>query len=627
MAVFSLLGLFCALFALAWRTGRRPVELAPYLLCAIGLILYVLAFFGGMGMIDGVLLLAGVGGILWAARTVRREGARALVQELKRQLADPYLWGCVLLLAVMCLLLRGEQILEWDAYNFWGPDTKSLYFREGFAARYSNVAQGFGDYSPGLQLILWWFAHLFGGYQEQYLFFGYFIFSSLMLFSVGAVFWTRYPRGRPVTWLLIPLCALCLPGVSSTALYRTICVDPVMAILFGMILCKIVLRPDRQVAFWKGELAVAAGYLALMKGIGLLWSVLAGLFFLLWWRGRREYRFAGLLLAVPVLLAQSWSVYCRVMERSGYLASGFFDRAAQRLSELANGTFLDSAVTRGYIRSYLQAFFLTPVHRESTLAIDLTPFAIVVLLVCAAALLWRFGAVPKGRGKLLLAYILGVTFLIYFVVSVGQLTMFYDESQYFEPVNAVTLMSRYCEPANTGLLMLVAALASGLAPGAQLRGLPARRQWVAGALTALILLGCTSYDEAYRRFIHDEIDASRLAHRARFETDYGAFLEALEAVPYRESGARVLLALTQSEMNPVVVNAASPVSFAYTYLNQGGQADYDALSAALQENHCGYLYLMECDQALLELLPPGTRLGQLYRAEVAGGEIALTPWG
>ena len=171
------------------------------------------------------------------------------------------------------------------------------------------------------------------------------------------------------------------------------------------------------------------------------------------------------------------------------------------------------------------------------------------------------------------------------------------------------------------------AAPGGGRPGGRGGGRHPRRQWMAGALTALILLGCTSYDEAYRRFIHDELDASRLAHRARFETDYGAFLEALEAVPYRERGARVLLALTQAEMNPVVVNAASPVSFAYTYLNQGGQADYDTLSAALRDNHCGYLYLMECDQSLLELLPSGTRLGQLYRVEAAGGEIALTPWG
>ncbi len=626
MAIVSLLGLFCILFALAWHTRQTPVELAPYLLCAIGLVLYVLAFFGLMGLIDWILILSGAGCALWM---VRKGGGKVIGQELKRQLWDPYLWGCILLLAVMCLCLRGEQILEWDAYNFWGPDIKSLYYREGFAAKYSNVAPGFGDYSPMFQLIMWWFVHLFGSYQEQFIFFGYFIFSGLMLFSAAAVFRGRYPKGRAFTWLLIPVCALCVPGVCSSAIYRSIYVEPIMAVLFGMLLGKMVARPAQQLWFWKAQLVIAAGCLALMKGIGLLWSVLAGLFFLLWWlREKREYRFCAVLFAVPVLLAQSWSVYCRVMERSGYLAGGLLDRIMDRLGELANGTFLDAPVTRGYIRSYLQAFFATPVHRENTLAIDLSPFAILVLLVCAALLLWRLGVVPQGKGKRLLLYILGISGLIYFVVSIGQLTMFYDETQYLEPVNAVTLMSRYCEPANTGLLMLLASLAAGTAPGADLRRLKAGRQWILGGMAALILLSCTSYHEAYRRFFYDELDAVRIENRSRYVSTYQAFLDAAAAVPYWESGARVLLVLTREAMNPIVVNAASPVSFSDIYLNQGGEADYAALLAAIQANHCGYLYLMECEDSLLERLPQGTRRGQLYRVEWSQENgLALVSWG
>lgn len=624
MVALSLLGLACVLLTLGWYTRQTPVELAPYLLCAMGLVLYVLAFFGVMGLIDWILMAAGAACLTWM---VHRGGGAVVRQELKRQLADPYLWGCVLILVALCLCLRGDQLLEWDAYNFWGPDIKSLYYREGFAAKYSNVAQGFGDYSPMFQLMMWWFVHLFGSYQEQFLYFGYFILSGLMLCSVGAVFRTRYPRGKYITWLLIPLCALALPGVSSTALYRTICVDPVMAILFGMVLCKTVMRPQGQLWFWKAQLLVASGCLALVKSIGLLWSVLAGLFYLLWWWGERRWRrFGILLLAAPVALAQSWSVYCRVMDRTGYLSSGVLDRLGDRLGELAAGTFLDSPVTRGYIWSYLRAFFVTPVHREATWAIDLSPFAIVVLLVAAALLLWRFGAVPRGKGGRLVGYILATTGLIYLLVSIGQLTMFYDETQYFEPVNAVTLMSRYCEPANTGLLMLVMALASGSAPGAALRRLPQGRRWVMGALAGVVLLGCTSYQEAWRRLVHDELDAGRLEHRANFEATYQPFLEAISTIPYRESGARVLLVLAQEEMNPIVVNAASPVSFAYTYLNQGGEADYEGLTAALAQEHCGYLYLMECQDSLLALLPEGIQRGQLYRVEQTGLQLELAPW-
>lgn len=624
MAAASVLALFCLLFALAWRTRRTPVEIAPYLLCAMGLVLYVLAFFCRMGLIDWLLLLAGAAAVLWTARQTGREGKTALLGELKRQLGDPYLWGCVLLLAVLCFALRGEQILEWDAHNFWGPDIKSLYYREGYAAKYSNVSQNFGDYTPVYQLILWWFVHIFGSYQERFIFYGYFIFSGLMLFSAAAVFRDRYPRGRWFTWLLVPFCALCVPGVCSVAWYRSIYVDPVMAILFGMLLCRIALRPRRDLGLWKTELLVASGCLALMKSMGILWCVFAAVFYAIWWlREKREYKFSLALLALPVLLIQSWSVYCRVMERSGYLSSGFAERLSQRLTELREGTFLASELTRGYILSYVEAFFATPVHREQTFAIDLSPFAIVVLLVAAAVALWWFGAVPRNKLGRLLAYILVTSFISYFIVSVGQLTMFYYETQYLDPVSAVTLMSRYCEPVNTGLLMLLAVFAAGTAPGAAPRRLEGRR-WLLGGAAAVILVSCTGYREAYRRFVYDELDASRIEKRMTFLNTYQDFIQATRAIPYREPGARVLLVLESAEMNPIVINAVSPVSMAYVTLNQGGEADYAGLLSALEVNHCGYLYLMECGDSLLDLLPEGTQLGRLYRCEVLpGGSLSL----
>lgn len=627
MALLSLIALFCVLFALAWRTRRTMVEIAPYGLCAIGLILYVLAFFCWMGLIDWLLLAVGVVALAWMAGTAKRQGSAALLKELRRQLCDPYLWGCVLLLAVMCFALRHEQILEWDAHNFWAPDIKSLYYREGYAAKYSNVSPNFGDYTPVFQLILWWFVHLFGSYQEPFIFYGYFISSGLMLFSAASVFRRRFPRGRLFTWLLIPFCALCVPGVCSTAWYRSIYVDPVMAILFGMILCKIVARPKEDLAFWKAELVVAVTCLALLKSIGILWSVFAALFFLLWWiREKREYLFSLVFLGVPVLFSRSWSLYCQVMERSGYLADSFSDRAYQRLTEWVNGTFFSSEMTRGYIRSYVQAFFATPVHREYTFAIDLSPFAIVVVLLVGAVLLWYFGAVPRKKLGRLLVYTLTITFIIYAVVSVGQLTMFYYETQYLDPVSAVTLMSRYCEPANTGLLMLLVTLSSGVMPGAALRRVSGKRQWLLGGMAAVILLSCTGYREAWRRFVYDELDASRIEKRLTFLDTYRDFIDATAVVPYQESGSRLLLVVESAETNPIVINAVSPVSFVHVRLDQGGEADYTGLVEELEKYHCGYLYLMECEDSLLEILPEGTQRGEMYAVEwTDSGELVLTP--
>ena len=67
MAVISLAALAVILFAAAWRTRQTAIELAAYLLCAMGLVLYVLAFFGLMGVIDWLLLDAGAASVFWMA--------------------------------------------------------------------------------------------------------------------------------------------------------------------------------------------------------------------------------------------------------------------------------------------------------------------------------------------------------------------------------------------------------------------------------------------------------------------------------------------------------------------------------------------------------------------------------
>ena len=97
-------------------------------------------------------------------------------------------------------------------------------------------------------------------------------------------------------------------------------------------------------------------------------------------------------------------------------------------------------------------------------------------------------------------------------------------------------------------------------------------------------------------------------------------------VPYQESGSRVLLVVESAETNPIVINTVSPVSFVHVRLDQGGEADYTGLVEELEKYHCGYLYLMECEDSLLEILPEGTQRGEMYAVEwTDSGELVLTP--
>ena len=621
-----------AFVLLALALGRRRrlslLETAPWLLCVLGLVCYVLAFFGRMGWIDGLLLAGG----LAAAWDLFRSRGPALKKTLRRELADPYLWTCLALLAVMIFCLRGEQILEWDGYGFWGPDTKSLYAREGFAPRYSNAAFRFGNYTPFAQIIWWWFAHLGGSYQERYLFWGYYIFCALLLFALGAQFRRRRPGNSPVGAVVIPLCAVALPGVATTSWYWALVVDPMLAILFGTVLVHIGLRPgEGEGGFWKVRLVTYLAALVLTKSIGFLWGGLAVVFAFLWWR--RERRDGPFLLAsaLTVLVSGgSWWLYCKAMDRSGYLSDSFAHRAGQRLAELRAGDFLATGNNGGYLVSYLKGFFLTPIHQEHSIAIDLSPFALLVLLFAGAVVLWRLGFIPRGKLRRLLLFMGACLVIIYASVTLGQLTMFYDETQYLDPVQAAKLMTRYCAPADLGLLMLLAGFASGNAPGASVPAGGDRRTRIVCLVTAAILLTCTAWNDIGRRFVYDPLDEQRIALRTEYETRFRPFADRVSALPLDAPGVRVLLVTRETAVNPIVVNQVSPVSMDWLMLWGDPAGDLERLKTQAAACHDTYLYLQEGDEAFRGVLAAETGvtpdLETLYPLSLDGaGRLTLSP--
>jgi hypothetical protein len=202
------------------------------------------------------------------------------------------------------------------------------------------------------------------------------------------------------------------------------------------------------------------------------------------------------------------------------------------------------------------------------------------------------------------------------VLIAGQLTMFYYEDQYLDPINAVTLMTRYCAPANMGLLIAMCSFASGGAAGGN-RGtvLPGRRRLAAAVLAGAFVFSSGAYAEMGRRFIHDPLDAGRAEKRGQFTQMYGDFLEAINAVPLNEEGSRVLLCVYRMEMNPIVTNEASPVSFMNISLTGDAERDMAAIHDALQEGHGRYFYVESCEESLVEVLSAHTKDGQSFETK------------
>ena len=618
--------LICLLFivsALCWKYHERVLGILPWLLCAIGAALYPLAYLRRMSLIDWILIGCGVLAAAYIALKTRKDGTKELFYELKRQFLDSHLWVAAAILVAACVLLRGEKILEWDGYGFWGPDTKGLYYYDGFAPKYANPAPGFGNYTPMAQIIWWWFLHLGGVYDEQYIFFGYYIFGALMLFSAADKF-----RAADARWSIPCAVAACvpaavLPGVACTAWYRALCVDPLASILFGALLSETVHRPNENRVLWRIKLLTGFFCLPLVKSVAILSALLAVSFYYIWLRReKRERKFALACLAVASASSLSWVVFCRLTDRTGYLSGGFSSALADRISELKTGAFFAPGLTRGYIASYIRAFISSPIHREKTWAVDLSPLALLLLLFLAAFALCRAGCVPKGNLKPLAGFMALTVVVMYAMMGVGQLTMFYDETQYLEPANALTLMTRYCSPASIGLLMLLFSFASCGAEGADVN-LPPVRRGVCCALSGILILSCGAYAEMGRRFIHDPLDEQRMERRGYFSLMYGDFLDAVADIPINGETSRVLLGIYETEMNPIVVNEASPVSFVSVSLSGDVETDLSRLAQEAERSHAGYLYLNgagdDLVDALSERMNEPFELRRLYKlAEIRG---------
>lgn len=597
--------LVCLLFivsALCWKYHERILGVLPWVLCAIGMALYPLAYLRRMSLIDWILIACGVWAAAYIALKTREDGTGKLLCELKRQFLDSHLWVAAAILVVACVLLRGEKILEWDGYSFWGPDTKGLYYYDGFAPKYANPAPGFGNYTPMAQIIWWWFLHLGGVYDEQYIFFGYYVFGALMLFSAADKFRAANTRWNILCAVVACVSAVILPGAACTAWYRALCVDPLASILFGALLSETVHRPKENRALWRIKLLTGFFCLPLIKSVAVLSALLAVGFYFIWLgREKLERRFALACLAVTSASSLSWVVFCRLTDRTGYLSGNFSSAFADRLSELKTGAFFAPGLTRGYIASYVRAFISSPIHREKTWAIDLSPLALLILLFLSVFVLWKVGCVPRGNVKSLAGFMILTTAVMYTMMGIGQLTMFYDETQYLEPANALTLMTRYCSPASIGLLMLLFSFASCGAEGADVN-LPSTKQVVCCAASGIFILSCGAYAEMGKRFIYDPLDEQRIEKRGYFRVMYEDFLDTVAEIPVNGGTSRVLLGTYETEMNPIVVNEASPVSFVSVSLSGDVETDLPRLAQEAERSHAGYLYLNGASDALIDAL-------------------------
>lgn len=601
---------------LAVRFGDSLTQTLPVTLCSIGMVLYILAFFRKLHWITAILAVCLLGlGLLFAVRA-GRDGFRQAVKSACRPLREPQFWINAAVLAVVILLVNYRRVLEWDAYNFWGADIKSLFYRNGFAERYSNVASGFGDYPPNTQLMIWWFLHMFGRCDEGLMFGGYFFYSGLLLFSVaGRLRLKRVPH-RVIAGLCAAPLLFALPSVADTSWYRALYVDPVMAILWGCLLCGIVLDHACTKGFQYYKCLILLMAVTLTKSVGFLWAVYAVVLFLLWnGAGKKHLRYACGMAAAVAAGYVPWNVYCRLLGRATYLTGNLAPTVGSQARAVLNGTFFSNGYNMAYIKAYIKAFLFESVHRADTVAVDLTP-VLVMLLVLLLFFTFRLVRwLPRERFPRLMGFIIGVYGLTYFILLCSHLTIFYTETQYLESANMLTQMTRYGAPMNLGFLILgVSVCMERVEFPERLSGV--RRAKVAlPGLAALMILLCAGYSTMADCLIegHDPLNPKRLEQRALFAETYADFLEEASQVPVVGEKQRILLLYSAADYNPIVSFLASPVSVQSAYY--GEDITEEALWAMVDRWEASWIYIQDGTQAQLERLDrilSGCRPNTLY---------------
>lgn len=638
MFLFSITAFFIFILYIAWRFKISMVEAAPVGSALLILGLYPLAFFRMLSFSD--YLSAAVTGLCvfcFVRLTPGRQ--KELIGFVKREIVSPATLTALVMTAVMAIGVSGKAVSWWDDYNFWATDAKALFFLDGFAKKYTNVAAEFGDYPPGTQLMKWWFLHFWPGeFREGLMFAGYYFLNLSFLFPLlkplnggeagletsgkGGQSERKNVRKRLSQMAAAAAVLWLFPSVAEAFWYDGCCADLTMALVYGAFLTAVIDHKGRGRFFYYGRQALFLMVLVLCKNTGFLWSAFGLLFdygyhFFFLRSGKGAGTGSGtaaetggksgggkgffaplaLVTLLPVLTELSWLGFCVWNRRVAKLTGAAI--------QMATGGMNIPAYQSGMVKAFAEAFLSWPLHRGRTFAIDLSPLGLFLILLVFVGLLWKLGLLERRKAVYLGGFLAAVGVVFYSINLISHLTIFAVETQYLEPFGMVSSIERYGAPFTIGGLYLLAFLAAG-------KGVDGARKSGTGALLCMVFVLLTAdYAGAYRALwgYRSTVEEVLREREEIIDEKADSFLAALQeeetaaGSPGRKKGkcfqGRVLYLRDSSDVswvrNTYVGFAASPVSVMYGNIDTA-TADFQTIQDAIREAHAGFLYVDELEE-------------------------------
>lgn len=647
------------LVCVLWLAHYFKVSLAetlPVFVCVLVLVLYALAMVHHLSWIDGVaatvLILFGV----WLISRPREE-RKAFFDGCLIKMTCASSLTAFFLLAVIAVCTSGKVVSWWDDINFWATDMKSLYFLDGFAGKYANVAPEFGDYPPGAQLIKWWFLHLDPHvFREGLAFVGYYMMNMAFMLPL-----LRKLKGRNVPVMILTAAALWFfPSIAEVYGYDGFCADLTMACIYGGFLLAVTDQETESKFFYYGRCALYLGVLVLIKSIGFVWALFGLVFMFLYlkcgdhaegrnqtWIGKGNVAHAGkhnakykklggivITAAVPVLTGGSWMLFCLFMRR-------VTKTTATAVKYMTTDEYGISGYTREFAEAFLRAFVGSPLHKDKTVAIDLTPLSLY-LCICLLVVLFcgmgnRFGLpwTQKRKGKMILWFTVISGAIFYAVIFVAHITIFATETQYLEAAGMISSIERYGAPFTVGTLIFLAGI--WLEGAEQIFDKPEFPGFVRryGTYLCLILFVALTagYRVGYDGLVGYRSDTqAKLAERAgMIGEDETQFLDTIQVLG-KNTGTRVCY-IRRGDAPRWVNNSyagyeASPISVVYKSVNLD-DAPTDWMVQEIRASHAAYLYAEQTDADVGAVFDEITQestfsCGVLYHITDDGTEMKLT---
>ena len=623
MWLLNIIAFLIVTIYIAHKTKESMAEVFPVTACGLIFILYVLAYFRCLSLVDGI-SLGIIGCCIFFVMRKDKSKIREWLIKSKGLLCQPITLVIIISCVIVSLAVQNRIALWWDDVNFWATDVKSIYYLNGFAGKYGNAAPEFGDYPPGVQLFKWWFLHFNPHeFKEGLMFAGYYTLNILLL----APLFSKMKSGKNkllngIQYICAGVCLFLMPSVIETFYLEGNCSDLPMGIAYGLFLWSVIDEKNHNLKFSRLRQIFSLSLVMICKNTGFQWVVYGLIFWFVYhWFMYKEER-KGILLRFirvalfPVMLEGSWLLSCLLKRRVAKLTGAGIKMAV-------SGVVPAVDYRMELVENFIKGFTIEPIHRQNTIGIDLSVLVFILLAAAFLLLLSKEQMVTKKQSNLLLGFF-GISGVVsYGITLMAHLTIFVTELQYLEARVMTASIERYGVPFTMGLLYVLWGIWVNREH---------KRSEKSYIFAMLFVVLCGQWQGAYHALAgyRSELVEKKTERALMVEEEAHLFAEKTKDI-WKEKGTRVLYMRDGSKnhwVKDTYINyEVSPLGVVYGNISES-LLQPGVCSRIIEESHAAYLYAdrtqMESGM-LFEEMADDFEYETLYKIEVQGGKIRLLP--